>query len=149
MTLAEAHILLVDDEPVLRMTLGMLLRRQGAFVTEAANGAEALVILRRSVVDTPAGPDASAEAHPPIDLMLTDRHMPVMDGPALLRAAAEAGVAVPTVLCAGTFGDEDEPDLSSYGVHATLLKPFPPAELITTLEGVLGPLPMHDARAAE
>lgn len=125
MTLADAHILLVDDEPMVRMTLGLVLRRQAASVTEAANGADALAVLRREAVD----------------LVLTDWHMPVMDGPALLRAAANEGLHVPAVLCTGTLGDRDEPGLAGLGVATTLLKPFPPADLIATLQAVLEPLP--------
>lgn len=125
MTLTEAHILLVDDEAILRMTLGLVLRRHGATVTEVANGADALDVLR----------------HGAVDLVLTDWHMPGMDGPALLRAAAEQGFHVPAVLCTGTLGDRSDAIPAGLGVAATLLKPFPPMELIETLQGVLEPLP--------
>lgn len=110
---------------MLRLTLGLVLRRQGVTVTEAANGQDALDILQREAVD----------------LVLTDWHMPVMDGTALLRAAAAQGLHVPAVLCTGTLGDRDEPSLAGLGVAATLLKPFPPTELIATLQAVLEPLP--------
>lgn len=128
MTLSEAHILLVDDEAILRMTLGLVLRRHGATVTEAANGAEALNILQREAVD----------------LLLTDWHMPVMDGPALLQAATGKGFQVPSVLCTGTLGDRDDHGNAGLGVAATLIKPFPPTELIETLQAILAPLPTRD-----
>ena len=57
-------------------------------MTEAANGVEALTKLEGDS----------------FDLLLTDRHMPVMDGPELLQALVAAGRAIPTVLCAGVLG---------------------------------------------
>ncbi len=144
MTLSEAHVLLVDDEPVLRMTLGLLLRRQGSTVTEAADGMEALAVLRHCNGTDQEIPRRIRRQEPradgPVDLLVLDWHMPVMDGPALLRILAAEGRSVPTVLFAGTLGEGDEPDLSAYGVQATLMKPFPPAELLQTLEAVLVPL---------
>ncbi len=140
MTLAEAHILLVDDEPVLRMTLGMVLRRQGATVTEAGSGAEALRLLQGA---SAGGQTPTEELERPVDLLLTDWHMPELDGPALLQALADVGRTLPAVLCTGTSGDADQRHLSLLGVRAVVLKPFLPAELLATLEAVLAPLPVR------
>jgi two-component system, response regulator YesN len=66
-------VLVVDDEPLVRLSLASL-HAFGAegfdFVAEAANGAEALAVLA---------------ARPEIDIVLLDLSMPVMDGLEVLR----------------------------------------------------------------
>ena len=58
-------ILLVDDEPHIRKLMGLILSQLGATkLTEAGNGAEALLFFER---DRP-------------DLVLLDVNMPIMDG---------------------------------------------------------------------
>ena len=124
MTLSEVTVLVVDDEPILRLTLGLLLQRQGATVHRAANGLEALTVLGRQG----------------IDLMLTDRQMPVMDGMALLHSMATEGIRMPTVLF--TQNDAESPaTLEALGVVRTLSKPTHPEDLIQAITDALQPLP--------
>ena len=64
-----AHCLVVDDEPHLRRVLVRVMQRDGYSCDEASNGEEALKRLERR----------------PTALVLTDLHMPALDGIALLR----------------------------------------------------------------
>ena len=66
--LKSLHVLLVEDNPVNQEIAAELLRGAGARVSVAGNGAEALDALT-------GGHDA-----PPVDLVLMDVQMPVMDG---------------------------------------------------------------------
>lgn len=63
-------VLLVDDEAAQLMLLRMLLERQGYQVVTALDGGEAMELLRRNT---------------DIRLVVTDIHMPVMDGYDLIR----------------------------------------------------------------
>jgi two-component system response regulator YesN len=65
-------VLVVDDEPFMRLSLASLhgAAEEFDFAAEAGNGAEALAILA---------------AHPEIDIVLLDLSMPVMDGLEVLR----------------------------------------------------------------
>ncbi len=63
-------ILLIDDDKQLRITFGLVLRRNGYQVIEADSGATGLEM---------------ALQHLP-DLIISDIHMPGGDGPTLLRA---------------------------------------------------------------
>ena len=90
---ADAHpaksmlrILVVDDDPRVRDSVGRLLIHEGSLVAFAENGADALACLRR---------DAD------FDLVLSDLAMPVMDGAALCRALAEAFPSLPVILMTG------------------------------------------------
>lgn len=64
--LAGRPVLIVDDEPHNLIALRRLLQRQGLDVTEADNGARAVVLL-------------SAEDHP-YEMVFMDVMMPIMDG---------------------------------------------------------------------
>jgi two-component system response regulator PilR (NtrC family) len=73
------HVLVVEDEPDLRDSMRYNLRRQGYIVSEATNGAEALKVLQ-----------SSGESGP-VEIIVSDIMMPVLDGMGLLRAVrAEA-----------------------------------------------------------
>ena len=79
-------VLLVDDEPFVRLSLASLCPPGGDgfdVAAEAANGAEALAVLA---------------AHPEIDIVLLDLSMPVMDGLEVLRRLRAEPLARPTAV---------------------------------------------------
>ena len=124
MTLAEAAILIVDDEPLLRLTFRVLLEHYGATVHTAEDGAVALELLR--------------ETH--VDVILTDQHMPVMNGTELLHAMHSIGLHVPSILfVSGVGGDQEE--LCDRYVVATATKPLHPEQLVKLLTEALQDLP--------
>ncbi len=124
MTFAEARILVVDDEPILRMTFCVLLQQQGATVFSAEHGAEALDVLQRE----------------PVDIMLTDKNMPVMDGLVLLRTMASSGLRVPSVFFVNAVDHEDMGELHRLGVVDTVTKPLHPERFVYVLQKALARL---------
>lgn len=77
------RILVVDDESVLRKTFIALLQHKGGHeVLEASDGAAALSLLEREEVD----------------LIVSDYHMPEMDGDRLLAALRLRGNKTPFLL---------------------------------------------------
>ncbi|MGI4853075.1 MAG: response regulator [Janthinobacterium lividum] len=126
MTLAQATVLVVDDEPILRLTLGLMLERHGAKTHRAANGLEALDVLRSQTVD----------------LMLSDRQMPIMDGLRLLHTMAAENIRVPSLLF--TQSDSASPqELQALGVVQTLSKPIHPEDLIRAVADALAAFPLR------
>lgn len=83
-------ILLVEDEPGLRIVNAELLRSLGYRVMEAAEGAEALKLIERSTG--------------PLDLLLTDVIMPVMTGPELAEKALLLRPALQVLFVSGYTG---------------------------------------------
>lgn len=85
------RVLLVDDQQLLRRGLSMLLStvEDLEIVGEAADGAEALAVLRRTEAD----------------VVLTDARMPVMDGIELVARCAELHPGLPVLLLT-TFDDD-------------------------------------------
>jgi CheY-like chemotaxis protein len=124
MTLAEATLLIVDDEPILRLTFSVLLKKTGATVFTAEHGEEAMAILARE----------------PIDAMLTDKQMPVMDGVTLLQTLHQRNMVVPSVLFVNGVTREDPDELARLGVVNIVTKPLYPHDLIRIFENLLKPL---------
>lgn len=113
------HILLVDDEAVVRSALLRTLTRMGHQVTVAVDGAEALLRLG----DAPA-----------IDLLLTDTVMPGMDGWALIAEVRQRRPDLPIVRMSGYAPAAES---QSGEADAFLPKPFEREELARVLAAVL------------
>jgi len=110
-------VLVVDDEPGLRQSLGLLLSDAGYAVTAESDGRKAL-------------DRALAE---PFDLVLCDVRMPEMDGLTFLRTyRSRGGVALVIVMSA--YGGEDAALAAmKEGAYDYLPKPFRPDEVVLTL----------------
>jgi CheY-like chemotaxis protein len=113
-------ILIVDDEPAIRMILDKVFTRAGYRVRTAANGAEAMALFE----------------HEEFDALLSDVVMPCMNGHELARWVAVNYPAVRTVLMSGY-------DLTCQKCACSprcmlLNKPFNPREATQLVERVLG-----------
>ncbi|MEC5180389.1 response regulator transcription factor [Arthrobacter sp. CG_A4] len=119
---ARIRILLVDDQPLLRMGFRLILEGEDdlCIVGEASDGAEAV---RRVRALTP-------------DVVLMDVRMPVLDGIEATRAITTAG-SVAKIIILTTF-DLDEYAFAGLraGASAFLLKDVAPAELISAVRVV-------------
>ena len=115
-TTARGHVLLVDDEDVVRASTAHMLADLGYAVTEARSAEEAL----RMLDDAPAP-----------DLLVTDHLMPGMNGTDLIRLASERAPRLRSLIISGYADVEGiAPDL------ARLAKPFRSAELAAKLEAL-------------
>ena len=85
-------ILLVDDDPVVRRSLGQMLEQLGHQVVTAEHGKEALIRL---------------DERRDIDLLLTDLAMPVLDGAGLILEASRRFPKLPRILMTGLVADAD------------------------------------------
>ncbi|MDP2016551.1 CHASE domain-containing protein [Hydrogenophaga sp.] len=115
------HLLLVDDSEINLEVAAGLLGREGARVSLAQNGREALEALR-------ATPQA-------FDAVLMDLQMPEMDGlEATRRLRSELGlVDLPVIaLTAGAFAEERRQAMEA-GMNGFLTKPLDPEQLVRTV----------------
>jgi PAS domain S-box-containing protein len=125
------RVLVVDDEPPIRLLLRRFFSRRGDLVDEASEGGEAL---RRI--------DASAGGIP-YDLIFSDLRMPGLDGQELLQGlrARGEGWEKRLVIMTGDAANLDaERMLEEMGVPV-MMKPFDLAELPRLLDAVLGDEP--------
>jgi chemotaxis protein histidine kinase CheA len=103
-----ATVLVVDDSPIIRDLVAEVLRSHGLLVVEAADGVEALALLRE---------------RSDITLVVTDVEMPRMDGLELIRQIrAERGRRLPAVVVSARGSDDDKKRASSIGADAYLVK---------------------------
>ncbi|HEV8177917.1 MAG TPA: response regulator [Gemmatimonadales bacterium] len=113
-------VLLVEDEDKLREVIRRLLEGEGFHVLEAQNGATALQILNDS-------------AEHPVELVLTDLRMPVMDGRQLAAALARVRPDLPIVFMSGFTAQLM--DLRLVSPHLVVLsKPFKNNDLLAVVK---------------
>jgi CheY-like chemotaxis protein len=115
-------VLVVDDEPLIAMALQAALEDENYRVLTAANGKQGL----ERLAETRA------------DIVLLDMMMPVMNGPAMLRALAAdpdlRGIPVIIVSSLPEATIRSQTDSAA----AILLKPYTAAEMLRTIARVLG-----------
>jgi two-component system, OmpR family, response regulator len=114
-------VLLVDDDPQIRLLVKSLLWEQGLSTIEAADGESALAALH--------------EADGKIALVLTDVYMGKMNGIELARAVSAAYPAIPILFMSSAAAVEMLP--CEVPTSAFILKPFSAALLTATVHGLL------------
>lgn len=116
------RILIVDDSNTMRKIVTRSLRQAGLDVgeiLEAADGLEALTVLRDQKVD----------------LILSDINMPNMDGLAFLREkAADAELSsIPVVMITTEAGNDIIGEAKTLGALGSIKKPFTPDQIQETI----------------
>lgn len=119
-----AHILVVDDEANLRMTVARVLQRAGFEVTTASSGKEGLALLSEHT----------------FDLVYMDIRMPDLNGLEALQSIHATNPQLPVILFTG------QPDLNSavsalrHGALDYLQKPLKPEMIIQSAKTALAKL---------
>ncbi len=123
----ELDILLVDDSATVRGLVARALRLAGlplGDVLQAGNGAEALEVLKTQEVD----------------VIVTDIHMPEMDGLTLIRhlRADPSFKDLPVIVVSTEGGAERIAEARELGISAYLRKPFKPEQVKEAVNSALG-----------
>ena len=117
------NVLVAEDNDVNRHLLAEIVRRLGHRVVTVEHGARAVEYV-------------TATAGNPVDLVLMDVQMPVMDGIAAtraIRAWGGAGAAVPIHAITADLSDERRFDITRAGMNGVLTKPVDMAQLSALL----------------
>lgn len=114
------HVLVVDDDPQIRLLVARFLQRHGYQVTGAPDGRVMLDIL----------------AHAPIDLIILDLMLPGRSGVELCREV-RATSQVPIVMLTARSEESDRVDGLEVGADDYVTKPFSPRELLARVRAVL------------
>ncbi len=120
MRLESTRILIVDDDPATLRLLTKTLEKQGAQCLTATSGEEALAIMRTT----------------PMDLVLTDIHMPGMDGLTFLRHLKEE-MPVDAVVMTGDIKGFRYETIIHMGAVDFLVKPLEMNEVTLRLQRVI------------
>jgi two-component system chemotaxis response regulator CheY len=110
--------LIIDDSSVMRKIVERSLRQAGIDLTqvlEAGNGAEALAVLQAN----------------PVDLILCDINMPVMDGIQFVKQLSGVANAkdVPVVMITTEGSESHVVEALSCGARGYIRKPFTPDQV--------------------
>jgi two-component system, cell cycle sensor histidine kinase and response regulator CckA len=116
-------ILVVDDEPNILQIATATLEKFGYRTATAIDGAEGLAVF--------------AENRSEIAAVITDISMPLMDGPAMLRALRKLGPATRIIAMSGLMNPDQSARIEELNVSAFLSKPFTAELLLTTVAEVL------------
>ena len=120
----DASILLVDDYEFIRTILERMLQQLGyQNLCMAANGVDALHLLRTRS----------------IDLVITDYHMPEMDGIGLFQSMQQDPVLakIPVLLISGVPTEKFVTQALAIGIQSTLNKPFRAEQLDQEIQSLL------------
>jgi two-component system, chemotaxis family, chemotaxis protein CheY len=121
------QILIVDDSPAMRSFIRRVMRLSGIDVEryfEAGNGEEGLAQLAAN----------------PIDAVITDINMPVMDGEEFVRKMRKDGAhqSTPVIVISTDATTNRIQTMQALGAVGYLQKPFGPEQLRNELDRVLG-----------
>jgi two-component system alkaline phosphatase synthesis response regulator PhoP len=128
----QAKILLVEDEPALRMTVGDRLRSSGYDVDDAADGGSGL----QKATDSP------------FDLIILDIMLPGRDGFSVCEEIRKSGLIAPILMLTARGRLEDKVKGLKTGADDYLTKPFHMQELIARVEALLRRVPAQTAGTA-
>lgn len=113
-------VLIVDDEPAVRLSLARVLALRGFEVKEAKDGLEGLALWQ--------------QWRP--EVVLLDVLMPGLSGPAVLQEMSGAHSAK-VLLMSAYAGDYDLEKLQAMGAHRFLAKPFQDIFAVASIVGEL------------
>ena len=124
-----AHIIVMDDETVIRGLIAKTLRRHGYEVWEAAEGEEALRILREKLQDGAAEGDC---------LLILDLIVPTgLGGMATLEKAREIAPGIRAIIASGYSDDEALTELKARERTDIMTKPYDMKGLLATVKGLI------------
>ena len=109
-------ILVIEDDPIIRETMKLMIESDGAAVLTADNGQEAIELLTH-LKTLPC-------------LIFLDLNMPVMDGWAFLAQRNAAIASIPTFIVSAALVDRQ----SFVGVTGFLTKPFEINRLLSVVD---------------
>jgi len=116
-------ILIVDDSESIREVVSFTLENEGYSVLVAVDGKDALKFLNRT----------------PIDLIITDLHMPELDGIGLIKEVRNMPdyQRVPILFLTTESQAAKKMEAKEAGATGWIIKPFVPAKLIEAINKVL------------
>ncbi|HKJ33456.1 MAG TPA: response regulator [Balneolales bacterium] len=116
--MTKGTVLIVDDEQAIRESLSMVLEDEGFICLTAANGKIALDIFKKNA----------------IDILITDIHMPVMNGLELFEEVRKLSPATRTIIITAYSETDTAIKTINEGAAGYFIKPLDFDELIERIK---------------
>lgn len=117
----KGHILVVDDEPDLRMMLSQILTGAGYEIKEAADGEEAITLLKKQKFDA----------------AFLDIQMPIVDGIKVLKYIKENRLPTKAIMLTGYADLKHAMEAKEFGARDFIGKPYKIEDILSTIERVM------------
>jgi len=117
----KARILIVDDEADLRTLLHHILTAQGYQITDAADGEEAIELIKRQK----------------FDIALLDIQMPNINGIQVLKYIKEHSPQTKAVMLTGYADLKHAMEAKEFGARDFIGKPYKLEDVLSTIEHIL------------
>jgi two-component system, OmpR family, KDP operon response regulator KdpE len=117
----QSTVLIVDDEPSIRLSLRTILSSLGFMIVEAARGEEALALVRTAQ----------------FDVVLLDINMPGMGGVEVCRMMRKTSARLPIVMLTVQGSEDRKVEALDAGADDYITKPFQLRELIARLRAAV------------
>ena len=111
-------VLIIDDEPLMRLSMLDALKAEGYQVQEASNGEDGIQKIKASRYD----------------LVITDLRMPGSDGLQVVRVCRECSAETEVIVITAHGSVDTAVQAMKLGAHDYVTKPFPMDELLMTVD---------------
>ena len=115
------RVMVVDDEKDFLYTMEYWLKSKGYQVVTAANGLEAIEVIKKEA----------------LDIIFLDLHMPVMDGLEALKNIRQLNKDIPIILITAYASDEKVTEAEKYGISGLFYKYKDLSESTSLIETIL------------
>jgi len=115
------RVMVVDDEKDFLYTMEYWLKSKGYQVVTAANGLEAIEVMKKEA----------------LDIIFLDLHMPVMDGLEALKNIRQLNKDIPIILITAYASDEKVTEAEKYGISGLFYKYKDLSESTSLIETIL------------
>jgi two-component system NtrC family response regulator len=115
------RVMVVDDEKDFLYTMEYWLKSKGYQVVTAANGLEAIEVIKKEA----------------LDIIFLDLHMPVMDGLDALKNIRQLNKDIPIILITAYASDEKVTEAEKYGISGLFYKYKDLSESTSLIETIL------------
>ncbi|MGA7984702.1 MAG: EAL domain-containing protein [Burkholderiales bacterium] len=115
------HVLVVDDDPMVRRALADVVGSSDRRVTQCGSGAQAIEVVRNE----------------PVDIVLLDLNLPDITGLEIMRRIRESRPAPTVIVVSGDDRIESAIATLKSGAHEYVRKPFEPAALVRCVENAI------------
>ncbi|WP_261904061.1 ATP-binding protein [Vibrio fortis] len=120
---AQYSVLIVEDNPTNQMVIQLILSRQGHKVFITSNGKEAINFIQSDKA--------------PIDIILMDVSMPVMDGLTTTKVMRQNNIDIPIVALTAHTSNEDKCSCLDVGMNDFVTKPVRTKEITEAIDRLL------------